>query len=159
MKNKKNIIYLCIFIVLCIIVTLVIVNQDKTNVEKSGPTKLPEEEENIEPDENNYTEIIDGVKTNISEKLHEEKSIGNIVVENVILTYEEDRSSMILLVRNKAKDKVGDYDAKIRLKDTKGNIIEELEIYINTIEGESTGTIIAQIVGDITNAYDYEILR
>lgn len=160
MKNKKMVIYLCIIIAICIIVSLVILNKDKSDLEKNGHTKLPEEEnQNIEPDQNNYTEIINGVKTNISEKLHEEKSIGNIIVENVILTYKEDRSSMILLVKNKGKNEVGDYEAKIKLKDTKGNIIEELEVYINAIAGESKGTIIAEVVGDITNAYDYDILR
>ena len=159
MKNKKIIIYLCILIIICVIVLLVIVNKDKKDIPKNEPTNFAQEDENIEPDKNNYTEIVDGVKTNISEKLHEEKNIGNMTVENVILTYENGKSSMILLVKNNGKSKVGDYEAKIKLKDTKGNTIEELEIYINTIEAGSAGTIIAEVVGDVTNAYDYEILR
>ena len=159
MKNKKMIIYICICIVILLVIALIIKSTLRKNDLENDSQKLPDEEENIEPDTNNYTEMVNGVKTNTSEKLHEEKSIGNIVVENVILTYEKDRSSMVLLVKNIGKNAVGDYDAKIILKDTKGNTIEELEIYVDTIEGESKGVIKAEIVGDITNAYDYEILR
>lgn len=159
MKNKKMIIYICIFIVILLVIALIIKSTLRKNDLENDSQKLPDDEENIEPDTNNYTEMVNGVKTNTSEKLHEEKRLGNIVVENVILTYEKDRSSMVLLVKNIGKNAVGDYDAKIILKDTKGNTIEELEIYVDTIEGESKGVIKAEIVGDITNAYDYEILR
>ena len=159
MKSQKIIIYICIIIVILLVIALCIKNTSRESDLENGTSKLPDEEESIEEDTNNYTEMVNGVKTNTSEKLHEEKSIGNIVVENVILTYEKDRSSMVLLVKNIGKNAVGDYDAKIILKDTKGNTIEELEIYVDTIEGESKGVIKAEIVGDITNAYDYEILR
>lgn len=162
MKKNINKLIISILIIIIAFAFLLYFGVKKNKESKQNIQDIQEDEisnDNKYVDNNIYTKMINGVKTNTSEKLHEEKRLGNIVVENVILTYEKDRSSMVLLVENIGKNTVGDYDAKIILKDTKGNTIEELEIYVDTIGGESKGVIKAEIVGDITNAYDYEILR
>ena len=163
MKKRKLILVINLIVIIALIVTLILVNQSKGNDvsnndnQNAGGDTIQNENAEIEDDK--YTEVVNGVKRNNSEKLHETKTLGNITVENVNLMYKENKTTMVLVIKNNASEEVGDYDAKVTLKNSKGQIIEELDVYINHIEAGKTASIVASITRDVTGAYDYEISR
>lgn len=158
--KKRNVIFLVNIVIIVVLVIVVFV----TGLGKNEKSKVPDlgTNENIEDIgnvEEIYEEIINGKKTNISEKFHEEKILGNLIVENVNLTYENGKSTMVLFLKNVANNTVGDYEANIILKDKNGKNIESMEIYINHIEAGKTASVVVNITKDIVGSYDYEIVR
>lgn len=159
MKKRKVIFLVNIVIIIALSVGIVMIGIGKNKKSKDPEIGVDENLEDIGILEEVYEENINGKKTNISEKFHEEKMLGSLRVENVNLTYENGKSTMVLYLKNISSNTVGDYEASIILKDKNGKKIEIIEIYINHIEAGKTASVVVNITKDIVGSYDYEIVR
>ena len=105
-----------------------------------------------------YTEA-DGIKTNISEKLAEEKTMDGLKFTNMQLTYQEEMSVLRADVINETAEKSGDFDVNLKIVDQNGQEIITIMGYIPPVEAGETTLLDTAVTADIAGAYNFEISR
>lgn len=108
----------------------------------------------------NYQVGNDGTKTNTSQQVSENKTVGNIVIERSAIVYEGGMSKLTSKVTNDsvAKDNLR-FTVKFIAND--GSVIAESVGYVGSIKANETKYIDSSITADVANAKDikYEIMQ
>lgn len=157
--KKKNPNMVILIIIVIIVVGCIILNSlIKTNRERDESNiNVTQNEENIVEE---FVRIgLDGTKTNISNKLKEEKTIDGCIVKDITIQTKYNETVLQAIVVNPSNKVKGDYEVKLKVKDKNGNVIKEIAGYISTINANGQTNLKIKTSYDFANAYDFEIIK
>ena len=153
-------VFLIIAIIIIIIVTVLIIgtkNTSKNNTNKDGVTSNTSATQNKEE---NFIVINGTNKLNTSKEVVADKKLGNILIQNSKIKYDEKGS---LLTAKLTNDSVAKKNLKLKVEfiANDGKIISETIAIIGKIDANQSKYINAVITIDVTNAKDvsYEIIE
>lgn len=147
-KNKKKIAIIAgiitVVIVAIIGITIAIINNNEKN-------------KNIDP-ETEFVEIdAEGNKRNISKKLKETKTFGNMEMNNIELTAKKNVSLLKANFTNKGEETEKEKIVTVEILNKKKEIISSFDTVINKMDPGETIEFSMNITEDISNAYDLTI--
>ena len=150
-KEKRMIIMLIIVGVVVIGGLLIWGNRSKKEGEVvGGEVEETNQEEYVQ-------ELEDGSKLNISEKLHEEKELGELRITNIQLREIGGITTLLADVENKSGEISESKMVEVEVIDKEGNIIITLKGVIDEMEEGETSQLNVSVTSDIANAYDFRI--
>ena len=148
-KGKKIILILLLVLIIVIIVFIKNKKEEKYN-------------ENIEIENNETEEFVqvleDGIKQNISPKLHETKQVEIYKFENIQLTENDGQTLILADVTNTSKNKTDAKTVDIKLLDKEGKEILTVGGIISPLEPGETKQFNSSMTLDYSNIYDFEII-
>lgn len=147
-KDKKKIAIIAgiitIVIVAVIGITIAIINNNEKN-------------KNIDP-ETEFVEIdAEGNKRNISKKLKETKTFGNMEMNNIELTAKKNVSLLKANFTNKGEETEKEKIVTVEILNKKKEVISSFDTVINKMDPGETIEFSMNITEDISNAYDLTI--
>lgn len=147
-KDKKKIAIIAgiitVVIVAIIGITIAIINNNEKN-------------KNIDP-ETEFVEIdAEGNKRNISKKLKETKTFGNMEMNNIELTAKKNVSLLKANFTNKGEETEKEKIVTVEILNKKKEIISSFDTVINKMDPGETIEFSMNITEDISNAYDLTI--
>lgn len=147
-KNKKKIAIIAGIITVIIIaiigITIAIINSNEKN-------------KNIDP-ETEFVEIdAEGNKRNISKKLKETKTFGNMEMNNIELTAKKNVSLLKANFTNKGEETEKEKIVTVEILNKKKEVISSFDTVINKMDPGETIEFSMNITEDISNAYDLTI--
>lgn len=145
------------------------INNVKENVVKEEPIVSDEEKQNDNQNEvpvenvkeesrENYI-IQDGNKINISPKVKETKTLGNIEISDIVIIYRNTGSYIYAKTKNVGETEIVGFSCEIVLLNDNGDKILSIYGYINKMKVNATGTLSASVSLDISNAHDIAFKR
>ncbi len=141
-------------IIILIIVSILIIGGINLII-RSNQNKQPSNDETNNVVKEEFVNVLeDGTKVNISEKLHQEKTIDGLKITDLQLTEKGNQTVLLGTVTNtttQEKTKV----IKIKLVDKTGKEIVTLNSYIEGIKPGETKDLIVYTTLDYANAYDF----
>lgn len=155
--KKKILIIISFCIILVLLITLFFAKGKEKidkNIEENVPSQI-DLVKTIDMDNLENAEIEDNKKINTSSKIAEEKTYGNIIINNIKLYATSDLSYFVADVTSD-KDQSGQVKT-ISFVDKDNNIISEIEVYIPDLKANVVNKINASTTKDIANAYDFVI--
>jgi len=146
--NKIRLLILGAIFVITIIIVIVILNINKTNVDQSA--------NNIET---NYTESSDGTKVNTSENVSGVKEVGDVKLEQSKIVYNMGTSKLTSKVTNNAIPK-DNLRFKVKFIANDGSVIAESVGFVGKIKANEIKYIDSYITLDTSNSKDvtYELI-
>ncbi|MEG1705466.1 MAG: FxLYD domain-containing protein [Clostridia bacterium] len=166
---SKRMLVLIIAIVIIVITTVIIViniNKGKEKVPNNGGNnvetpKVEEKDPETKPsiDGNENISESNGIKVNKSEKMKESKKIETYTISNAKITYSNGKTTFTADVTSTSTTKLAGIDVKIKLLDKSGKYISALSAYIPQVKPGETQILSASSSSDLTNAYNYEIVK
>ena len=149
-KDKKKIAIIAGIIAVVIIaiigITIAIINNNEKN-------------KNIDP-ETEFVEIdAEGNKRNISKKLKETKTFGNMEMNNIELTAKKNVSLLKANFTNKGEETEKEKIVTVEILNKKKEIISSFDTVINKMDPGETIEFSMNITEDISNAYDLTIKK
>ena len=155
MKTKSISIILIVIVLLAAVVVAGAFYITHRNQE--GKTNEAEEKNVVQE---GYVLIYDnGEKENISEKLKETKVFDGLTYSNITLTKENGMTYILADVYNGTEETLGEFPVGIELLDEEGNVIRNVNGYVNTIEPGGTVKLNAGTTIDAVQAYDIRIVK
>lgn len=147
-KDKKKIAIIAgiitVVIVAIIGITIAIINNNEKN-------------KNIDP-ETEFVEIdAEGNKRNISKKLKEAKTFGNMEMNNIELTAKKNVSLLKANFTNKGEETEKEKIVTVEILNKKKEVISSFDTVINKMDAGETIEFSMNITEDISNAYDLTI--
>ena len=147
-KDKKKIATIAVIITVLIVaiigITIAIINNNEKN-------------KNIDP-ETEFVEIdAEGNKRNISEKLKETKTFGNMEMNNIELTAKKNVSLLKANFTNKGEETEKEKIVTVEILNKKKEVISSFDTVINKMDPGETIEFSMNITEDISNAYDLTI--
>lgn len=147
-KDKKKIAIIAgiitVVIVAIIGITIAIINNNEKN-------------KNIDP-ETEFVEIdAEGNKRNISKKLKETKTFGNMEMNNIELTAKKNVSLLKANFTNKGEETEKEKIVTVEILNKKKEVISSFDTVINKMDPGETIEFSMNITEDISNAYDLTI--
>lgn len=147
-KDKKKIAIIAGIIAVVIIaiigITIAIINNNEKN-------------KNIDP-ETEFVEIdAEGNKRNISKKLKETKTFGNMEMNNIELTAKKNVSLLKANFTNKGEETEKEKIVTVEILNKKKEVISSFDTVINKMDPGETIEFSMNITEDISNAYDLTI--
>lgn len=147
-KDKKKIAIIAGIITVVIIaiigITIAIINNNEKN-------------KNIDP-ETEFVEIdAEGNKRNISKKLKETKTFGNMEMNNIELTAKKNVSLLKANFTNKGEETEKEKIVTVEILNKKKEVISSFDTVINKMNPGETIKFSMNITEDISNAYDLTI--
>ena len=147
-KDKKKIAIIAGIITVIIIaiigITIAIINNNEKN-------------KNIDP-ETEFVEIdAEGNKRNISKKLKETKTFGNMEMNNIELTAKKNVSLLKANFTNKGEETEKEKIVTVEILNKKKEVISSFDTVINKMDPGETIEFSMNITEDISNAYDLTI--
>lgn len=161
-KRKKEIsfrlIWLILFIVVVILALTIIVNnikQNKNNNVDNQKQSVQQEEQNKQ--EEKYVVVLDDdTKVNTSNKIKEEKQLGNLILKDIKVTYKDGITNVLANIQNNG-EKTETANLKITFLDENNNEIYTMTGIIESIEAGQTGKLNSSITADFANCYDIKV--
>ena len=153
-KNSKIIIAIIVVWIILLIGIALFKNIGKNNKNENMQTEVTEENTT---QEEFVQKLEDGSKLNISEKLKEERKLGNLEIKNIQLREEGKITTLIADVENPTKVKTEKKKVKVEILDKQGNVITELKGIIDPVEANGKAQINMAVTADVANAYDFRI--
>ena len=153
MKSKELKI-IGILVVIAIILIIVLVRKNEVNKEELQKQIIASED----VDEEYVMTLLDGSKINASSKLSQKKKIDNIEIENISITYKNNKSTFIAEIKNVSNTLTDKMLVTIELYDKQGDLVEKLEGIIPKLNIGETAKLNISATKDITSAYDYKIV-
>lgn len=147
-KDKKKIAIIAgiitVVIVAIIGITIAIINNNEKN-------------KNIDP-ETEFVEIdAEGNRRNISKKLKETKTFGNMEMNNIELTAKKNVSLLKANFTNKGEETEKEKIVTVEILNKKKEVISSFDTVINKMDPGETIEFSMNITEDISNAYDLTI--
>ena len=153
-KKKNGGKYLLALVVIAAIVALVIFF-----VTKQSPTEgKPVVDENVAI-EKNVKLLDDGSKLNTSNKINSNRTLDNLAVTNITLSYKDGISRIFADVTNKSNTTIDVTAVALTLYAEDGSVIDELEGLIGKLEPGKTTQLNIGASSDYSNAYDLKIVK
>ncbi len=157
LMNKKEAIVIGVIIVIMVIILLVVINvsknkntEDTKNLGSTGGEDNYVEEEFVE-------RMEDGTRVNTSSKLAETKKSNGYEISNITLTEKGNLTSVRATITNTTSQKRGDEPIYLEVIDKNGNVLTEIEGYLDTLQPGASSTLKIDTTADFANAYDYRI--
>ena len=114
----------------------------------------------IDEGEQKYSELHGNLsKTNTSDKLKENKTLGSLEIKDIELTTENNVTTLMANVVNNGDRVDGDYMVTINFFNDTGRNIMDIMGYINKVEPGEITLLYATTTTDFANAYDFEIVK
>ena len=102
----------------------------------------------------------DGTKVNTSEQLKKEKSVEGLKLTDITLKESGGISSLRAVVRNDTGEDMAAFKVKLTVLDKNGGVMKEFTGSIaSDVPKGGTGAMEAQILEDISNAYDFRVQK
>ena len=137
---------IAVVIIAVIGITIAIINNNEKN-------------KNIDP-ETEFVEIdAEGNKRNISEKLKETKTFGNMEMNNIELTAKKNVSLLKANFTNKGEETEKEKIVTVEILNKKKEVISSFDTVINKMDPGETIEFSMNITEDISNAYDLRIVE
>lgn len=152
MKDKKFWIAVGVLIILMIFLIVKVKSKGKDknqDIIQENQTKVEEF----------VNTLSDGTKVNTSNKLAETKIIDGLEVSNIRLTEKNNLSKILATVKNPTTQDKGGYAVTIKLLDKNGDVLKEIEAYIDKVKAGDTVTLNTAATVDFANAYDFTITK
>lgn len=154
LENKRKMLSISVVLLGIVIIIVMAVsilgNRNQTNNQGN----------NVVEDTTNYTTTPEGSKVNTSEEVATDKKVGNILLEQSKIVYENGTSKLTSKVTNDAtaKDNLR-FTVKFIAND--GTTIAQSVGYVGAIKENETRYIDSYITSDVSNAKDvvYEVLE
>lgn len=123
-------------------------------------SKSKKEESNINETQERYTQVLeDGTKLNISNKLNETKTVGNLTIGDIQLTNKNGQSILLANVTNNGSTETKVMLIDIVLYNKAGEKIATIPGIISPLKAGETTQLNTTTQQDYTNAYDFEIIQ
>lgn len=143
MDRRKIIIIVSIIVIVLIIVLLILHNLGIIFENKTKYVKVLE----------------DGTKQNASGEFSKEKILDGLTIKDVLLTSKDETSTMTGTIINNTGEEKGGYLATIYIENRIGQTIEEVSVYIQTLEPSESTNFQIIVATDVANAYNYTISK
>ena len=126
----------------------------------TNPNGYNDEEEPKETEEYVQT-LADGSKLNISDEVAKTRVLDGVEIRNIRLKEKESgtMSTLTAEVENKTGQRTPDTMVKVEILDKEGKIITTARGFINPLDVGETGKIYIAVTGDVSNAYDINIVK
>ena len=142
--NVKKIV---LFLLLVVVLVYVTISIDMSNKRDEMLNKA------------NYELLTDGTKINTSIALNKEKTFEGLEIKNIRLTEKSGQSMLLAILENNTESDLGEYNIDIVFIDFEGNEINKISSYIEQIKSNEEGKLTAAVTLDLTNAYDFKIVK
>lgn len=164
-KGKINIFVVMVIIIATILVTAIviaIVNGNKNKQEGENSTQnlvqnTASEATRPTIEGNEYVSETNGLKTNTSNKLKEDKTYGKYKFTNIRLQTDVNGSVLLADITTTASEKQEGKEITIKFVDKEGKELIKIGAYIGQIKPGETKIFRTETTTDITNAYDFII--
>ena len=153
-KNSKIIIAIIAVWIILLIGIALFKNISKNNKNENMQTEVIEEN-TIQ--EEFVRKLEDGSKLNISEKLKEERKVGNLEIKNIQLRAKGKITTLIADVENPTNIKEEKKKVKVEILDKQENVVTELKGIIDPVPANGKAQINMAVTADVANAYDFRI--
>jgi len=151
-QNEMRVIILALVAIIATIIVIVIVNRNNSNAINQG--------KKTNNNDLNFTESADGTKTNVSQELLKNKQVGDVVLEQSKIVYNNGTSLLTSKVTNNgiAKDNLS---FKVKFIANDGSVMAEAVGYVGKINANETKIIDSYITIDTSNSKDvtYELVQ
>ena len=164
MDMKKEVstrgIILLVAIAIIIIATIAIIATKNSSVNNTNSNGSTTNSTTTNSTAENFIVTEGTNKLNTSKELTADKKVGNILIQNSKLTYDEKGSKLTAKVTNDGATKEN-LRLKVKFIANDGSIISETVALVGKIEANASKYITAGITIDVTNAKDitYEIVE
>lgn len=160
-KGRINALTVIIIMIALIAVTVIIISIANGNKNKQEDD-LKQNTETLEPtrptiEGSEYVSEENGLKTNTSSKLKEDKTYGTYKFTNIRLQTDANGSVLLADVTTTASEKQEGKDITIKFVNQNGEEIITIGAYIGQIKPGETKTFRTETTTDITNVYDFII--
>jgi len=150
MKKISPVIWLLVLVVILVIIVCIIINNSKNKANFDNNQMQNKEE---------FTQVVNEEKQNISSKLHEIKKIEGLEIGNINLTYAKGLSKIEADVNNTSSSVVQMMEIKVTLLDKNEKKLVSIDGLIKKLEPGQKCQINMSANGDYTNAYDFTIVK
>ncbi len=153
-KNEAIVIGAIIAIMVIILVVVIVISRNKNANE--GQNAGNTQEDNYVKEE--FVERMeDGTRVNTSSKLAETKKSNGYEISNITLTEKGNLTAFRATITNTTSEKRGDEPIYLEIIDKNGNVLTEIEGYLDTLQPGASATLKIDTTADFANAYDYRI--
>ncbi len=149
-EEKKLIL---ILVIITIIVGIIAFFAMRENNNQNSGTQTKTEKATEEYVQN----LDDGSKLNVSEELRKTKTLDGLEITNIQLREINGITKLLADVENKTGSTVEAKTVKIKILDKSGNIITEIAGVIDRLESGKKAQLNIGVIGDVSNAYNFEI--
>lgn len=158
-KKKKGVKLIIVLIVLILVVLgiAIVKNTNKKDLQEQNENVVQEQEQQI--NEENVQILEDGTKLNVSEKLKENKTLDNLEIQNIQLTYRNGVTNILADVVNNGSSDFENTKIDITLQDEEGNTLYKIRGIIEKTPAGETSKLNTSITADFANAYDFTITK
>ena len=165
MKKK---IFIIILLILVIVIVFKLKNNKQDNKEQTNENKDVSNEQQMIEDNNDYSNIVieEYVKTleeNTviveSQKLKDERKIGNLIVQDIRIRSKDKDLSMSFGIKNTTSTTQGNKDVTLIAKKKNGEEIGKIALHIDEIPANGTIGYKLKPGYQYINTYDIEILE
>lgn len=108
---------------------------------------------------NENININDGIKTNNSEKISEERNVGIYKFSDIKIQSNSNGTVLTAKVSTNSSKKENGKDFIINFYDNDGNLVSKMNIYVGQIKQNEIFELRAESTSDLANAYNLEILE
>lgn len=152
-KDKKRLLIVCsvVLVILAIIIAVVVIPKGENKKVIKTATN------NIDMNNTENVEIIDGKKVNNSEEMKYRKYNRDLTFEIIELTATESESKVVMEVTNESEEEFSGKEITIIFMEKEGRVYGELASYVGKIDAGKTIRLELTTTLDITNAYDYMV--
>lgn len=156
------VIIIAIVLVTAIVIAIISGNQKQPegeNLLQNSTTNTEQTPQTTRPtiEGNEYVSESNGLKTNTSSKLKEDKTYGQYKFTNIRLQTDANGSVLLADVTTTATEKQEGKEVTIKFIDKEGNELVKIGAYIGQIKPGETKTFRTETTTDITNVYDFII--
>lgn len=159
--NSKKMLILIIIAVVIIIITMIIIKLGKKNTVAETAENVVSNESSsdskIDLSNMENAEVKDGVKVNVSEKAHEEKTYGNLKFSDLSLNSADGETNFVVNVTNVGEKKSKEQYVKITCVDKDEKEIGQLYLLVSELDPDASINASATTSEDYINLYDYKI--
>lgn len=149
--ERKKIILILILILIISAIIAVAVFTIKLKTKKINKTNTEKEE---------FVQVLgDGTKSNISNKLKEEKDLDGLKIRNIQLTEQNGQSVLLANVTNTTSKDVNVFLIDIIFYDKEGKEIATVPGIISSVKAGETIQLNAGITENCANAYNFKIIK
>ena len=135
------------------------VDNTNTNVEDISEPQEEKLDGQIDYSKNENVKIENNIKENVSEALLKEKKFEGMKVKDTKLTASEGTTKFITKIENTSSVDFVAQKVVIVFKNKDGSEFERLDTYLGDIKVGGTAEIDATTTSDLSNAYDFEVIK
>lgn len=161
-RGAINNLVVIIIVAIVIIATIIVIsvmngNKNKGEGNQATPNNTVQATERPNIEGNEYVKEENGLKTNTSDKLKENKKYENYTFTNIRLQTDTNGSVLLADVTTSASQKQEGKQVTIKFVNKEGKEIAKIGAYIGQIKPGETKTFRTETTTDITNVYDFII--